>query len=204
MSGIYKLKPQFQALLRPVCNQLAKAGVTANQVTILALVLSALAGVSIALQPGAIWPLLSLPLVLVLRMALNAVDGMLAREHHMESRLGAVLNEMGDVISDAVLYLPLAFIPGVPLWGVYGVVLLGTMSEMIGVVSVQIGGQRRYDGPFGKSDRAVAFGLLAILIGVGVPLQPWVAWFLGVAVLLSIWTLLNRGAKALQEEAGAC
>jgi CDP-diacylglycerol--glycerol-3-phosphate 3-phosphatidyltransferase len=204
MYSIYKLKPQFQAILRPVCKQLAKAGVTANQVTISALVLSALAGASIALQPDADWPLLSLPLVLVLRMALNAIDGMLAREYHMASRLGAVLNEMGDVISDAVLYLPLAFVPGVPIWGVYAVVLLGTMSEMIGVVAVQISGQRRYDGPFGKSDRAFAFGALAVLIGGGVPVQPWIAWFLGFAVVLSIWTVLNRGAKALEEEGRAC
>jgi len=36
-------------------------------------------------------------------MALNAIDGMLAREHHMQSKLGAILNELGDVVSDTVL-----------------------------------------------------------------------------------------------------
>ena len=155
------------------------------------------------MQPNAILPLLSLPLVLFLRLALNAIDGMLAREFHMASRLGAVLNEMGDVISDAVLYLPMALVPGVPIWGVFAVVLLGTMSEMIAIVAIQIGGQRRYDGPFGKSDRAFAFGLLAVLIGAGIPFQSWVAWYLGAAAALSVWTLLNRGAKALKEESKA-
>jgi CDP-diacylglycerol--glycerol-3-phosphate 3-phosphatidyltransferase len=33
-------------------------------------------------------------------MALNAIDGMLAREHDMQSPLGAMLNELGDVLSD--------------------------------------------------------------------------------------------------------
>ena len=200
MVSIYDLKPRFQALLRPTCTGLAKAGVSANQITVAATILSALGGAFIAFKPEAGWPLLALPIVLFLRMALNAVDGMLAREFKMESRLGAILNEMGDVVSDAVLYLPMAFIPGIPTWGVFGVVLIGTMVEMIGVVSVQIGGKLRYDGPFGKSDRAFAFGLLAVLIGVGIPYLVWVDWFFGLACILSLWTVLNRGKMALRPE----
>ena len=53
--------------------------------------------------PEVRWPLLLIPVVLVLRMALNAIDGMLAREHGMRTRLGALLNELGDVISDSAL-----------------------------------------------------------------------------------------------------
>ena len=56
--------------------------------------------------------LLILPAVLFLRMALNAMDGMLAREHGQKTSLGALLNELGDVIADAGLYLPLAVVPG--------------------------------------------------------------------------------------------
>jgi len=43
-------------------------------------------------------------------MALNAIDGMLAREFGQKSRLGACLNELCDVVSDATLYLPFAFV----------------------------------------------------------------------------------------------
>jgi phosphatidylglycerophosphate synthase len=39
-------------------------------------------------------------------MALNALDGMLARECNQQTRLGAILNETGDVISDIALYFP--------------------------------------------------------------------------------------------------
>jgi CDP-diacylglycerol--glycerol-3-phosphate 3-phosphatidyltransferase len=49
-------------------------------------------------------------------MALNAIDGMLAREHGQASRLGAVLNELGDVVADAGLYLPLALTTVFSLW----------------------------------------------------------------------------------------
>ena len=37
---IYDLKPAFQNLLRPICNSLEKAGVTANQVTVAATLMS--------------------------------------------------------------------------------------------------------------------------------------------------------------------
>lgn len=199
MASIYDLKPRFQALLRPLCGTLANWGVTANQVTVAAAALSMSAGLWIAARPGDPWPLILLPFVLFLRMALNAIDGMLAREFGMKSRLGAILNEMGDIVSDAALYLPLAIHPAIPAWGIVGVVLLGVMVEMIGVVAIQIGGARRYDGPFGKSDRAFAMGLLGLLVGLGVPTGVWISWFLGVGILLSCVTLWNRGAKALRE-----
>jgi len=199
LASIYDLKPRFQALLRPICRRLAQSGVTANQVTLAAAALSVAEGAWIAWQPASPLPYFLLPPVLLLRMALNAIDGMLAREHAMQSRLGAILNEMGDVVSDACLYLPIALNPAVPAWGPVGIVLLGTMVEMMGVVAVQIGGQRRYDGPFGKSDRAFAFGLLGLLLGAGVPTAPWIAWYLALAIVLSVVTLANRGRRALRQ-----
>lgn len=136
-------------------------------------------------------------------MALNAIDGMLAREFAMKSHLGALLNEMGDVVADTCLYLPLALHPDVPLWGMVGLVLLGTMVEMIGVVAVQIGTERRYDGPFGKSDRAFAVGLLALLLGLNIPIGTWIGWYLTLAIILSILTLVNRGKKTLDQSGSA-
>jgi CDP-diacylglycerol--glycerol-3-phosphate 3-phosphatidyltransferase len=203
VATIYDLKPKFQALLRPVCGGLARAGVSANQITVAAALLSAAGGGMILWQPEARWPLLVLPVVLFLRMALNAIDGMLAREHDMKSRLGAVLNELGDVVADAVLYLPLAAVPGVPAWAVAGLVMAGILVEMTGVVGVQIGASRRYDGPVGKSDRAFVFGLLAFLLGIGVGAGVWVDVLLGLALALSGVTVVNRARRALAEAGGS-
>ena len=44
-------------------------------------------------------------------MALNALDGMLAREFGQQSRLGAYLNELTDVVADAALIAPFALLP---------------------------------------------------------------------------------------------
>jgi CDP-diacylglycerol--glycerol-3-phosphate 3-phosphatidyltransferase len=100
---IYDLKPKFQALLRPICVALVRAGITAA-VTAAALVLSMAHGAWLALMPTSRWPLLLLPVTLFIRMALNAIDGMMAREHGQASAAGAVLNELSDVVADAALY----------------------------------------------------------------------------------------------------
>ena len=68
-----------------------------------------------------------LPVILLVRMGLNAVDGMLAREFGQKSRLGAVLNEVGDVLSDAALYLPLALVPQISSWSMLAFVLMAVV-----------------------------------------------------------------------------
>lgn len=197
MASIYDLKPRFQGLLRPLTNALAGAGITANQVTVTATLLSIVTGTIIAFWPDKHWSLLLIAPVLFIRMALNAIDGMLAREHHQASKLGAILNELGDVLSDAALYLPLALVPGIePVWVVLAV-LLAVISEMTGVVAVQIGAVRRYDGPMGKSDRALVFGAVSLLLGLGVAPGVWTTGvFILVLALLGL-TIANRARRAL-------
>lgn len=199
MASIYDWKPRFQAVLRPLTARLAALGVTANQVTILAALLSLATGAIVACFAQYRGVLLLMPVVLFVRMALNAIDGMLAREHAMKSRLGAILNELGDVVSDSALYLPLALVPGFSAWPVTLIVVLAVMSEMAGVVAIQIGSSRRYDGPMGKSDRAFVFGSLCFLLGLGVKRGIWIDIILiGVAILLVV-TIVNRCRRALRE-----
>jgi len=199
MPSIYDLKPRFQALLRPLVKSLAEAGVTANHVTVAALVLSFVVGALITLFPAEKWPLLLMPLALFVRMALNAMDGMLAREHGMKSSLGAILNELGDVLSDTALYLPLGLVPGVNSIYIVAITILAIVSEMTGVVAVQIGAQRRYDGPMGKSDRAFIFGLICLLMGIGIQPSYWVDVILLITLGLLLVTIVNRARRALAE-----
>ncbi|MGH8404424.1 MAG: CDP-alcohol phosphatidyltransferase family protein, partial [Pseudomonas sp.] len=97
MISIYQLKPRFQNLLRPLVQRLYDNGTTANQITVLAGVVSLLVGLLIAGFAQHVWLFALIPLWMILRMALNAIDGMLAREFGQQSRLGAYLNELCDV-----------------------------------------------------------------------------------------------------------
>ncbi len=178
---------------------MAKRRFTANDVTLGALVLSAAHGAWLALMPASRWPLLLLPVTLFLRMAFNAIDGMMAKEHGQASAKGAVLNELSDVIADAALYLPFALIPGLNAPLVVLVVVAGIVAEMAGALGPMIGASRCYAGPFGKSDRAFAFGLLAVLIGIGLEPGLWSTLYLAALLVLSALTVLNRARSIVAD-----
>lgn len=198
--SIYQLKPRFQQLLRPLLTGLAKLGVTPNQVTLAAMALSLAYGAALALQPGD-WRLWAgLPPFLLLRMAMNAVDGMLANFTGQKSRLGAVLNEVCDQVSDAALTLPFALAMGIQAPLVVVVALAALLAEFAGVLALQLGAPRGFQGPMGKSDRAFAFGVLALLVASGAG-PVWLNGLLWLVLALLAWTLVNRLRAALQHGA---
>jgi len=171
MASIYDLKPRFQELLRPVLGRLRDAGVTPNALTLAALGLSVCTGLVFWLAVRVHVLLLVVPFALFVRMALNALDGMMAREYGMSSKLGQVLNELGDVVSDIAVFLPLAA-HAHDAWPVWLFVLLGVVNEFAGVLAVGVCGARLYDGPMGKSDRAFAVGLAALMLWAWRDLAP--------------------------------
>ncbi|MEO6917801.1 MAG: CDP-alcohol phosphatidyltransferase family protein [Collimonas sp.] len=195
--SVYQLKPKFQQLLSPLLNGLVRLRITPNQITLLAMLLSLVYGIALAFSPERLWLWFGLPLFLLLRMALNAVDGMLANATGQKSRLGALLNEMCDQVSDIALYLPFALLAGVfaPLLVI--VLVSALLAEFAGVLATTIGAPRRFDGPMGKSDRAVAFGLIALLSGAGAA-SHWLNAALLLVLLLSVWTVFNRLQRALR------
>ena len=201
MPSIYQLKPRFQQLLRPVLAALHGAGISANAVTVAAALASLAYGGWLALQPGSRWAWGLLPAFLLLRMALNAIDGLLAREYRQQSRLGAILNEVGDVVSDVALYAPVALLPGASGWLVALVVALAGLSEFVGLLGQVVGGGRRYDGPCGKSDRAVAFGALGLAVALGLPTAAWLNYALAGLAGLLLLTCYHRARQALRAAA---
>jgi CDP-diacylglycerol--glycerol-3-phosphate 3-phosphatidyltransferase len=201
MPSIYQLKPRFQNLLRPGVQRLYARGVTANQVTLAAAAVSVLLGALLAWLPQHTWLFALIPLWMLLRMALNAVDGMLAREFGQQSKLGAYLNELSDVVADSALYLPFALLAGVSPTLAVLVVVLAVISEYAGVLGPMVGASRRYDGPMGKSDRAFCFGVLGAGVASGLLPSSWINGLLAVILLLLLATLVNRVRQGLAEVA---
>lgn len=198
MPSIYDLKSRFQNLLRPLLKSLVRGGVTANQVTLSAMLGSIAYGFWLWLDSSRPLAWLLLPLFLFLRMALNAIDGMLAREFGQQSRLGGILNEVGDVVSDAALYLPFAVLSTHPALVVLAV-LLALLTEFVGVLGPALGATRRYDGPMGKSDRAFWYGAFALLVGLMPTTAAYADWLFGLTALLMLLTVFNRARAILKE-----
>ena len=197
--SIYDLKPKFQNLLRPLVIKLEQRGVTANQVTLTACAISVILGLILTALSGHHWLFILIPIWLFVRMALNAIDGMLAREFNQKSRLGGYLNEITDVVSDAALYLPFAFVHPFDTLQIGLIIWLSALTEFCGVLGQVQGKTRRYDGPLGKSDRAFLFGLLG-LVYVFVPVLPdFLYWLLWVVIILLIVTCVKRVKSGLAE-----
>lgn len=163
MISVYKIKPKFQQLLRPVLSGLRRLGISPNTITWSAILLSLAMGIFFYLHPyGSVF--LLLPLTLLLRMTLNALDGMMAKTYNLQSRGGEVLNELGDVVSDIFLFFPFYFLPQANALLVLTFLFLSVLNEFVGVLAKAVSGERRYDGPMGKSDRALFIGVLCLLL----------------------------------------
>jgi CDP-diacylglycerol--glycerol-3-phosphate 3-phosphatidyltransferase len=195
------LKPRFRTALRPVAARLARAGVTANQVTLLSLTGSVLIGALLCFADNPrlfavlpVWPLV--------RMACATIDGMLAIEFGQKSRLGGILNEAGDIISDIALFLPLMFVAPFAKTGIGFLILLTVACELAGIAGPMLGSDRRLEGPLGKADRSIVLLVLAIAIAACVPL-PGAAWLIVPVLALGLATTLwNRIRFARAEPEG--
>ena len=199
MPSVYDLKPRFQGLLRPAMNALASIGVTPNAVTLVAIVGSIAVGIAVSFADRRSGLLLLLPIWLFIRMALNAIDGMMARELNLSSDLGAILNELGDAVSDLGLYLPLTFVYEPARWPVIAFSIGAVLTEFSGVLGRALGATRRYDGPMGKSDRAFVVGALGLATFVFPDLIKSSPWIFSVAAILTAATCVNRLARTLKE-----
>jgi len=160
------------------------------------------AGLAFAADAGQLRWFLLLPPWFLLRMALNAIDGLLAREFGQRSTLGAYLNELSDLVADAALYLPFALLSEAASVPILLVIFLSNLAEMAGLLGIVAGNGRRNDGPMGKSDRALVFGLLGLLLGAGIVPGAWLPLVLAIVALLLLPTIVNRVRHGIAQGGG--
>ena len=163
MAGIYDIKPAFQRSLRGVEGWLVARRVHPDWLTYLALALSVLGG--LALYVGPLQPawLLLVPLVALVRTALNALDGMVAVKTGLARPWGEVLNELCDRLADVALLGGMALAPGAnALLGAATVVAV-LLTSYLAILAKAAGGRRLHGGPMGKPDRM-------IVLSIGAPL----------------------------------
>lgn len=93
------------------------------------------------------------------------------------------------MVADAALALPFAVIAPFTPASVFAVIFLAALAEYAGVMGPLAGAARRYDGPLGKSDRALVFGALGAWIGLFGPLPDWGYWVMPLLSLLLVLTV---------------
>lgn len=194
---IYDLKPKFQALLRPLVKLIHSCKITPNQLTVFTCLLSMC--FSALLYNNVYEYLLFVPFFFFIRMALNALDGMLANEYNLQSDLGAILNELTDIVSDGALYLAFMAHPLIEDNWVYIFITGAFLSEYVGVSGLLTKKKTRsFKGPLGKSDRAFFMSLLALLLSMTTLKQNFYCFYFWGLYVLSAFTILNRVRSCLR------
>lgn len=201
--SVYQLKSRFQDLLNPIMLKLYRANVSANQVTLGVFISSlVMAGMLYFIPSLMIW--FALPVFMLIRMAGNAIDGMLARQYNQQTDLGFMLNEITDLLADAALLLAFAAVTGFDAYWLVSLLLLTWLSEFIALMGQIIRGERQNSGPLGKSDRAVFLSVFAILIGMGIDSLELSFWFFIIGHFLLLVTCFNRVTGSLKTSKRSC
>jgi CDP-diacylglycerol--glycerol-3-phosphate 3-phosphatidyltransferase len=164
--GLYQAKPWFVKRLGWIEDELVSRRVHPDTLTAGGVVAGA--GVGAALALGAVLhaPLLWLmvgPLVLA-RLALNALDGAVARRTGASRPFGTALNETGDRVADALALGGAAF--AVPVAVAFSAVVASFLASLSGVLALALIGRRDYSGPMGKADRMAVLAVGATGAGV--------------------------------------
>ena len=198
MVGIYQIKPAFQRSLRGLEDWCVARGVHPDALTYAALALSVLGGLCLYLAPGRPLLLLAVPLVAVVRTALNALDGLVAKRTGLARPWGEVLNETCDRLADIALLGGVALAPGVyHLLGAVAVVAV-LLDSYLAILSKAAGGRRQYGGPMGKADRMILLAVAAPL-GLVLPVATVYDLFLGVVLVGVLATFLLRARATYRD-----
>lgn len=161
--GLYRLKPASQRLVAPIARWLVQHRVPADLVTLAGIPIGALGGSALALAASAPLVLLVVPVVAAIRLGLNLLDGMVARETDTSHAMGEMWNELGDRIADTLFIGGLAFHPGVGPWPALMAVVAALLASYAGVTARAAGGRRQYGGIMSKPGRMGTLALAAVL-----------------------------------------
>jgi CDP-diacylglycerol---glycerol-3-phosphate 3-phosphatidyltransferase len=170
--ALYDVKPRFRALLQGLVPLLKS--IHPDWITLAALGCSIAAAALFQIAGAHRWAFLAIPLLLFVRIAMNALDGMVAQATGKARPFGEVLNEATDRLSDAAILLGIAVSPLSSLaWGTAATVAV-LFSSSVGILGKAAGAGRQYGGVLGKADRMLYLGLTCVA-----------AFFLGNPVLFA-------------------
>jgi CDP-diacylglycerol--glycerol-3-phosphate 3-phosphatidyltransferase len=197
--ALYDIKPKFRALLAGVVPALRT--VHPDWITLAALACSVLAAALFQAAESHRWLFLLIPLLLLLRITLNALDGLVAQAAGKARAFGEVVNEGTDRLSDAAILLGVAASSLSSLaWGAAATTAV-LLSSYAGILGKAVGAGRQYGGILGKADRMLYLGLACVaaffvgnpvLVGAGsTPVRLFDA-LLGAFALLALVTIIQR------------
>lgn len=176
--NLYATKGAVNERLVPLVDRLAAAGVSPDALTLAAIPVALAAGACLLASRSFPPLLLAVPVLVVVRLVLNLLDGNMARRTGRIHARGELYNEVGDRIADVAFLAPAAFLPGADERVVFGGVLVAVLASYAGVTARAAGGRREFRGILSKPGRMVLLAACAIWAFIAGPdtTVPWTAF----------------------------
>lgn len=195
--GVYSTKPKWQQWLQPIVDFSVRAKIHPDYYIYGAIVLAGIAGYGLMQADENLAWLWAVAACALLRLGFNLMDGLVAREMGIADAWGEVMNEFGDRISDGIIFLGLAFSGYVDIrWMLVALVLISYVSYL-GILGKAVGGNRLYNGIFGKGDRMISLSIFCFYILYSKNLEDF-NYYLILGVVAAVITIIQRLRKAYE------
>lgn len=137
---------------------LLKTPITANQVSVLGVLISLLGAWAYVAAPNQPWLYLAGALAVQLRLLCNMLDGLVAVEGGRTSAYGPLYNEVPDRIEDSVFLAAFGYAGG-QLWFGLVAALLAAITAYIRALGASLGFEQDFRGPMAKPHRMAVLTL---------------------------------------------
>ena len=146
------LKSRSQAWVPVAAKYLIGAGWKPNQVSLLSVACSVAAGA--AFVTARYWPFLLLLAALFIqaRLVCNLLDGVMAVEGNLKSKVGDLFNDVPDRFADVIILVSAGFYLGKPALGWIAAVL-AVMTAYLRLLGGSLGFPQDFSGPLAKQQR---------------------------------------------------
>jgi phosphatidylglycerophosphate synthase len=169
--------------------RLARAGVSANSISVAGAVMGIAAGASLFFtritpepQVRALW--LAAAAFVQLRLVANLLDGMVAISSGKASAVGELFNELPDRISDPATLAGLGYAVGaIPILG-WVAAILALITAYVRTFGKSVGAGSDFSGPMAKQQRMFVVTLVCLFCAC-VP-QSWQTWRPSLVALIII------------------
>lgn len=195
--GVYSTKPKWQQWLQPIVDFSVRAKIHPDYYIYGAILLASIAGYGLMqADENLVW-LWAVAACALLRLGFNLMDGLVAREMGIADAWGEVMNEFGDRVADGIIFLGLAFSGYVDIrWMIVALVLISYVSYL-GILGKAVGGNRLYNGIFGKGDRMISLSIFCFYILYSKDLEDF-NYYLILGVVAAVITIIQRLRKAYE------
>ena len=173
------------------------AGLTANQVSFLGIVIAAVGSWALIESPGQPWLFLCAALCIQLRLLANMIDGLVAVEGGRGGPTGAIWNEFPDRVEDSLFLVAAGYAAALP-WLGWLTALLAAICAYVRLLGGTLGLPQDFGGPMAKPHRMAAL-TIGCLVAIAWPHAIAVALVaIAAGTVVTIARRLARQSKALR------